>query len=318
LRRSDVRLVTLTGPGGAGKTRLAIKVGWGVADAFEAVWFVELGAIHDPELVVPTVAQALGVRETGNQPLIERVIAFVASGSALLILDNYEQVLPAAARVTDLLAVCPLLKVLVTSREVLRVTGEHDYSVPPLDVPSAPGFLPLTEVAATEALALFVQRATAAHPGFALTPANATAVVAICARLDGLPLAIELAAAQSRLLSPTALLTRLNHRLVLLTGGPRDQPVPRDQTAGLFGTILGLPFPPSPWGLGVELRGTKNPHWSPQEASPDSFGHAGSSGCLVWVDPAAGVAWALLGARTFETWWTAWPTIGAAILAATR
>jgi non-specific serine/threonine protein kinase len=204
---------------------LAIEVGWGVADAFEAVWFVELGAIHDPDLVVPTIAQALGVRETGTQPLSERLTAFVGSGSALLILDNFEQVLPVAARVTDLLAACPLLKVLVTSREVLRVTGEHDYPVPPLAVPAAPGFLPLTEVAATEAVALFVQRATAANPGFALTAANATAVVAICARLDGLPLAIELAAAQSRVLSPTALLTRLTHRLTLLTGGPRDQPV---------------------------------------------------------------------------------------------
>jgi non-specific serine/threonine protein kinase len=171
------------------------------------------------------VAQALGVRETGGQSLIERVVAFVGSGSALLILDNFEQVLPAAARVTDLLAVCPLLKVLVTSREVLHVTGEHDYPVPPLTVPPAPGFLPLSEVAGTEAVALFVQRATAANPDFGLTMANATAVVEICARLDGLPLAIELAAAQSRLLSPAALLARLNHRLALLTGGPRDQPL---------------------------------------------------------------------------------------------
>jgi predicted ATPase/DNA-binding CsgD family transcriptional regulator len=224
LRSPNVRLVTLTGPGGAGKTRLAIQAAGTVQDAFAAVHFVSLAAVRDLDLVLPEIAQSLGVREGGEQSLMRRLAQYFGEDPILLLLDNFEQVCDAATDVIELLLLCPPLKVLVTSREVLHVAGEHDFPVPPLDIPPNAGSLTLDELMQRSAVALFVERARASNSGFALSHENIDEVCAVCARLDGLPLAIELVAAQSRLLSPAAMLTRLTNRLSLLVGGPRDQP----------------------------------------------------------------------------------------------
>ncbi|MFL5882103.1 MAG: LuxR C-terminal-related transcriptional regulator, partial [Actinomycetota bacterium] len=225
LREPAVRLVTLTGPAGVGKTRLAVRVAEELRPAFaDGVAFVPLAPVRDPDQVLPAVAQALGVREGGARPLAERLTASLRARKLLLVLDNLEQVLDAAPRLAHLLAACPPLTVLTTSRAVLRVSGEHDVPVPSLALPAAGRRLALDELARTEAVALFVARARAADPGFALTEANAASVAAICERLDGLPLAIELAAARVPVLPSEALLARLDDRLRLLTGGPHDQP----------------------------------------------------------------------------------------------
>ena len=224
-----VRLLTLTGPGGVGKTRLALRVAHAVAPAFaDGVAFVPLAPVRDPSHVVSTVAQAVGIRETGGTPVAERLAVVLRSRAMLLVLDNFEQVVEAAPAIADLLAACPRLKVLVTSRVTLRVSGEHVYAVPPLDTPE-PGASVSSDEQAADAVRLFVDRATAADRRFTLTDANAPTVAAICRRLDGLPLAIELAAARAAMLSPAALLLRLERRLPLLTGGPRDAP-PRLRT----------------------------------------------------------------------------------------
>ena len=230
LARPEVRLLTLTGAGGVGKTRLALEVAAGLAGRFPGgAAFVPLAPLGDAALVVPTIAQALGLAEVAGQPLVETLRAALRDRRLLLVLDNCEHVLAAAREVADLLAGCPGLAVLATSRAPLRIRGEREYPVGPLAVPELARLPTVAEVEEIPAVRLFVERAQAAAPAFALTQANAAAVAAICRRLDGLPLALELAAARLRMLSPTELLARLDRVLPLLSGGPRDLPA-RQQT----------------------------------------------------------------------------------------
>jgi predicted ATPase/class 3 adenylate cyclase len=225
LRRADVRLLTLTGTGGTGKTRLALQSAAELIDEFEdGVFFVALDTISDHELVASTVAHVLGVTEGGDQPLEERLKEYLHERESLLLLDNFEQVVEATPLLEGLLAAAPRLKVIVTSRVALRLYGEHEFPVPPLELPDTRRLPKPEDLAQYEAVKLFIERARAVKPDFVLTNENASAVAEICARLDGLPLAIELAAARIRLLPPQAMLARLGSRLKLLSGGARNLP----------------------------------------------------------------------------------------------
>jgi predicted ATPase/class 3 adenylate cyclase len=224
------RLVTLTGPGGTGKTRLSLQVASSVADRYaDGVTFVPLGLIAAMELVLPTIAHEVGLPDRGGAQPMERLKAHLGERTSLLVLDNFEQILGAGPAVAELLAAAPNLSVLVTSRSPLHVYGEHEFPVPPMNVPDPSRLPPLAALSQYESVALFVDRARAAVPSFEVTNENAPAVAEVCFRLDGLPLAIELAAARIKLLTPQQMLDRLGQSLALLAGGSRDLPA-RQQT----------------------------------------------------------------------------------------
>jgi non-specific serine/threonine protein kinase len=224
------RLVTLTGPGGCGKTRLALELATRLAPTYaHGVYVVPLAPLAEPMLVTSTIAEVLGAREVAGEPTFETITRYIGDRPTLLLLDNFEHLLAAGLVVADLLTMCPHLAIVVTSREVLRLQGEQVYPVPPLTLPDRTA-APSTDldimsaVLESEAGRLFVERVRSVQPAFSLDPVTASAIAEICARLDGLPLALELAAARVRLLSPRAIVERLEHRLPLLTGGARDLP----------------------------------------------------------------------------------------------
>ncbi|MBA2597313.1 MAG: adenylate/guanylate cyclase domain-containing protein, partial [Chloroflexia bacterium] len=225
-----VRLITLTGPGGTGKTRLALQAAAESLDAFpDGVWWVPLATVSDPELVLEAIAAPLGVRDVAGEPLATTLAEHLKTRHTLLLLDNLEQVVEAAPLIAGLIDAAPDLVILATSREPLRLRAEREFPVAPLPVPKEGPRISLEDALASPAVQLFVERAQAVKPGFSLEATNAADVASICRRLDGLPLAIELAAARVRILAPAALLARLDQRLKLLTGGARDLPE-RQQT----------------------------------------------------------------------------------------
>jgi predicted ATPase len=234
--RDDVRMITITGPGGVGKTRLAMQVRDRVAAQFpDGADLIKLDAIRDPLLVLPAVAEALQIHESGSGALQHDLLEALRHQRRLLVLDNFEQISadngypPFVTAAVAFLAAAPGLTILVTSRMPLGVYGEREYPLAPLPVPREVDPAGIRQLVANPAVRLFVDRAAEMSPRFALTPENAAAIVEICRRLDGLPLAIELAAARTKILPPAALLARLSKQLQVLTGGPRDRPA-RQQT----------------------------------------------------------------------------------------
>jgi non-specific serine/threonine protein kinase len=229
LTHDDVRLLTLTGPAGIGKTRLATQLATSLEDRWGNVYVISLASVRDPAHVLPMVAQALGLKEETDQPAEARLRAFLTKREALLVLDNFEQVIAAGPDIVRLLVMCPHLKTLITSRVSLHVRGEREFAVPPLGLPTMAQSLDTNELLRFPAIELFLKRAQAINPTFVLTPASAPVIAAICVRLDGLPLALELAAAHVKTLGPQALLDRLNRSLAVLTHGTADLPE-RQQT----------------------------------------------------------------------------------------
>ncbi|HEX2180310.1 MAG TPA: tetratricopeptide repeat protein, partial [Actinomycetota bacterium] len=226
----DNRLVTLTGPGGTGKSRLAVQVAHEVLPEYpDGVFLVALAPVNDPSLIGAAVAQSLGLRQQGVTAIEQTVLHHLATRQMLLVLDNFEHLLPGAVFVSDLLAATTRLKILVTSRAPLRISAEQEYPVPPMSLPAPETLADPKLLESSEAVRLFLQRARAVRPNFTLTERNAREIVEICTRLDGLPLALELAAARIRTLEPHEVARRLNRTLNLLTGGPRDLPA-RQQT----------------------------------------------------------------------------------------
>ncbi len=225
LRTETIRLLTLTGPGGVGKTRLALRLADEVSGEYPGgIAFVPLAAVTDPDHLLLAIAAVIGFPEAGTVPLVTHLVSVLAGPPRLLVLDTFEQIVAAGPLVTDLLSACPSVTIIVTSRIVLGVSGEQEFVVAPMTVPGASRSRSLAEIAASEAVALFLLRARAIDPTFELTDANASAIIEICQRLDGLPLAIELAAARTKVLSPQDLAARLSRRLRVLIGGARDQP----------------------------------------------------------------------------------------------
>jgi predicted ATPase/transcriptional regulator with XRE-family HTH domain len=222
---SEVRLLTLTGPPGTGKTRLALQVAAHLLnDLRDGVFFVNLAPITDPDLVISQIAQTLGVGESTGKSMLDGVKAYLGGKQVLMVLDNFEQVVEAAPVVGELLMTAPNLKVMATSRVPLHIRGEREFAVSPLQLPDLQHLPPLERLGWYEAVRLFVERATDVNADFELTEDNASAIAHICVRLDGLPLAVELAAARVKVLSPQAIRSRLESRYELLTGGPRDLP----------------------------------------------------------------------------------------------